>query len=172
MIGLIDILYTDEQIKQRIKELGEEISQEYRSESLHILCILKGSFIFAADLIREFDFPVKIDFLRISSYGSGTTSGKVKIMDDIPFELEGKHVLIVEDIIDTGNTLSALLNILKKSNPASLKICSLLHKPARKEVEVPIDYLGFEIEDKFVVGYGLDFDERYRNLPFIGIMKG
>jgi len=151
-----------EQIGDRVRELGVQITKEYEGRRLVLVCVLKGSFVFTSDLARHIDLPLRIEFLGVRSYGEGTsTTGVVQIT----------HDLIVEDIVDTGLTISHLLQLLKTRMPSSIKVCALLHKPARSRVEVPIDYLGFTIEDKFVVGYGLDWAERYRNLPFIGIVE-
>lgn len=171
MIGVLDILLTSEQLAARVKELGQEISDHYDGQSIIVICVLKGSFVFAADLVREINAPLQIEFVRLSSYGDSTVSnGKVNMLLDLEEDLTDKHVLIVEDIVDTGITLFFLKDHIEKKSPASVQICSLLHKPARQKVEVPINFLGFTIEDKFVVGYGLDYDERYRNLPFIGVV--
>ncbi len=171
MIGPLDILLSSEDIAARIKTLGEEISSHYQGKPIILICVLKGSFVFAADLVREIDGPIQIEFMRLSSYGNSTTSsGEINMILDLNIDITDKEVLIVEDIVDTGITLFFLRDHIEKKGPAAVKICSLLHKPARQKVEVPIDFLGFTIEDKFVVGYGLDHDERYRNLPFIGVV--
>jgi hypoxanthine phosphoribosyltransferase len=159
-------------IAKRVAELGAQITAEYKDRHLVVIIILKGSFIFAADLSRAIDLPMRIDFLGVRSYGEGTeSSGVVQITQDLSRPIADEDVLIVEDIVDTGLTLAHLLDLLRTRQPRSVKICSLLHKPARARVVIPIDYLGFTIEDKFVVGYGLDFAERYRNLPFIGVVE-
>ncbi|MCX7807185.1 MAG: hypoxanthine phosphoribosyltransferase [Deltaproteobacteria bacterium] len=159
-------------IAYRVKSLGAAISHAHRGHDLVLISVLKGSFVFAADLIRAIEIPVAVDFLACQSYGAGTeTSGVVKITHDLTQPIEGKHVIVVEDIIDTGLTMSYLLSNLETRKPASLEVCALLHKPARSRVKVPIHYLGFTIEDVFVVGYGLDFAERYRNLPYIGVLE-
>ena len=161
-----------EQIAQRVQELGAEISKDYDGEKIVLVCVLKGSFVFTADLARAIEGNAHIEFLAVQSYGEGTqSSGVVQITQDLTRSIENEHVLIVEDIVDTGLTIHHLLDLLRTRKPASLKICSLLHKPARTKIEVPIDYLGFTIEDKFVVGYGLDWAQRYRNLPFIGVVE-
>lgn len=161
-----------EEIRARTKELGKQITEDYQGKDLVLVSVLKGSFIFAADLIREIDLHCRIDFLGVRSYGAGTeTSGVVQITNDLSRPIEGKDVIIVEDIVDTGLTIAHLMDLFRTRNPLSVKVCSLLHKPARARVQVPVDYLGFTIEDKFVVGYGLDFDEKYRNLPYVGIVE-
>lgn len=169
-----EILYTKEQIAERVQQLGQSIAEEYNKSSaeLVLLGILKGSVIFLADLCRQIHLPCTLDFMGIASYGDETeSSGVVKITKDLKKSIEGKHVLIVEDIIDTGLTADYLLKNLKTRKPASVKLCALLHKPSRSQVKVPIDYLGFEVPDKFVVGYGLDIAQKYRNLDYIGFQK-
>ena len=161
-----------EQIAARVQELGAQITKEYRDQNLVLVVVLKGSFIFASDLCRAIDGPLRIDFLGVRSYGEGTeTSGVVQITQDLSKPIAGEDVLIVEDIVDTGLTIAHLMDLFRTRNPRSVKVCSLLHKPARSRVAVNIDYLGFTIEDKFVVGYGLDFGEKYRNLPYIGLVE-
>lgn len=165
-------LLTRETLDARIRELGAQIKADYEGKNMLLVCVLKGSFVFAADLARAVDLPMKIDFLGTRSYGDGTeSSGVVQITQDLSRPIEDVHVLLVEDIVDSGLTIAHLLKLLRTRNPASLKVCSLLHKPARAKIEVPIDYLGFCIEDRFVVGYGLDHAEVYRNLPFIGVLQ-
>ncbi|MEZ4232770.1 MAG: hypoxanthine phosphoribosyltransferase [Polyangiaceae bacterium] len=165
----IEIIFTAEQIQARVQELGAEISRDYQKRSLVLLCILKGSFVFAADLARAIELPLRIEFMGLSSYGEDTkSSGVVQITQDVSTPLAGEDVLIVEDIVDTGLTLHYLLQQIQTRGPASVRICSLLHKPAREVKKVAIDYLGFTIEDRFVIGYGLDWAQKYRNLPFIG----
>jgi hypoxanthine phosphoribosyltransferase len=167
------ILLPAERIGRRVAELGSEITRDYAGQSLTMVCVLKGSFVFAADLARTVDLPMKIDFLGVRSYGTGTeTSGVVQIMQDLSHPIAGDNVLLVEDIIDTGLTLAHLTDLLQTRGPKSIRVCALLHKPARSRAAVKIDYLGFEIEDRFVVGYGLDWAERYRNLPYIGVIEG
>ena len=162
------VYLSQEKIRARVEELGEKITKDYRGKELTCIGTLKGSFVFFADLVRHIDLPMKIDFLGASSYGSQlTTSGVVKITLDLSMPVADRHVLIVEDIIDTGITMNYLLQNIRLRNPASLKLCSLLLKPTRVQTKVDIDYLGFEIEDHFVVGYGLDAAEKYRNLPYI-----
>jgi hypoxanthine phosphoribosyltransferase len=168
---LVTMLST-EQIAARVKELGAQIAAEYKDRNLVLVVVLKGSFIFAADLCRAIDGHVRIDFLGVRSYGEGTeTSGVVQITQDLSRPIAGEDVIIVEDIVDTGLTIAHLMDLFRTRNPRSVKVCSLLHKPARSRVAVNVDFLGFTIEDKFVVGYGLDFGERYRNLPYIGIVE-
>ena len=161
-----------EQIATRVKELGAEIAKEYKDRNLVLVVVLKGSFVFAADLCRAIDGHVRIDFLGVRSYGEGTeTSGVVQITQDLSRPIAGEDVVIVEDIVDTGLTIAHLMDLFRTRSPRSVKVCALLHKPARTKIEVPIHYLGFTIEDRFVVGYGLDWAERYRNLPFIGVVE-
>ena len=165
-------LYSAERITERVKELGKQIREDYGSETPVLVCVLKGSFVFTADLARAIEGDVRIEFLGVRSYGEDTkSSGVVQITHDLSHPIEGEDVLIVEDIVDTGLTISHLLDLLRTRKPASVKVCALLHKPARTRIQVPIDYLGFTIEDKFVVGYGLDWAERFRNLPFIGVVE-
>jgi hypoxanthine phosphoribosyltransferase len=162
-----------QQIQQRINELGAQITKDYEGQPLHLICVLNGAFIFMADLVRAIDLPLSLDFMSVSSYGSGTmSSGEVKLVKDLDQSLQGKHILFVEDIVDTGLTINYLLKYLESRGPLSIKVVSLLSKPARRKVEVPIEYLGFEIEDAFVYGYGLDVDHIYRNIPFITSQKG
>lgn len=158
-----------ESIQKRVAELGKEITQTYKDKPLICVGILKGSVLFFADLIRNIDLPIKVDFLSASSYGDQTTSsGVVKINHDLTLPIENEHVLLIEDIVDTGTTMAQLMVTLKQRNPASLKLCSLLLKPSRLKTAVDISYLGFEVEDHFVIGYGLDVAEKFRNLPYIG----
>ncbi len=161
-----------EQIHERVTELGAQITRDYAHGSLVLICVLKGSFVFAADLARAIDLPLRVDFLGVRSYGEGTeSSGVVQITQDLSRPIENEDILIVEDIVDTGLTVAHLMDLLRTRQPRSVKVCALLHKPVRSRVQVKIDYLGFTIEDKFVVGYGLDFAERHRNLPYIGIVE-
>jgi hypoxanthine phosphoribosyltransferase len=161
-----------EQIGARIKELGAEITRDYQDRSLVLACVLKGSFVFAADLARAIDLPLRIDFVGTRSYGEGSeSSGVVQITQDLSKPIEHEDVLIIEDIVDTGLTIAYLMDMMRVRSPRSVKVCSLLHKPARARIEVKIDYLGFTIDDHFVVGYGLDFAEKYRNLPYIGVVQ-
>jgi hypoxanthine phosphoribosyltransferase len=166
----VDILLTSDQIQRRVAELAAEMRRD-SPEGLHLVAVLKGAFIFLADLVRHLDAPVTLDFIAVSSYAKGTTSsGEVRMLKDLDYALEGKNVIIVEDIVDTGLTLTYLQDILRARGPRSLRTACLLSKPSRRKVEVKVEYIGFTIEDKFVVGYGLDFDERYRNLPDIAIV--
>ncbi|MBX3189161.1 MAG: hypoxanthine phosphoribosyltransferase [Labilithrix sp.] len=161
-----------EQIAARVKELGAEIAREYKDRNLVLIVVLKGSFVFAADLARAVDIPLRVDFLGVRSYGEGTeTSGVVQITQDLSRPIAGEDVVIVEDIVDTGLTIAHLMDLFRTRAPRSVKVCALLHKPARAKVAVKVDYLGFTIDDKFVVGYGLDFAEKHRNLPFIGVVE-
>jgi len=166
-------LLSQEQIAARVRELGQTIAKDYAGRNIVLVIVLKGSFVFGADLARSIDHPhCRIDFLGVRSYGEGTeSSGVVAITQDLSRPVENEDVIIVEDIVDTGLTVAHLLDLLQTRRPNSLKVCALLHKPARKKIEVKIDYLGFTIEDKFVVGYGLDWAERFRNLPFIGVVE-
>ena len=165
-------LLTEDQIRIRVRELAEEIGRDQGDlEELVCLGILKGSVFFLVDLVRELRVPVAVDFFQTSSYGSSTSPGEVLIKKDVDLSLRGRDVLLVEDIVDTGHTLNTILSILRLRRPRSLKLCTLLDKPSRREAEVPIDYVGFTIEDRFVVGYGLDHDERWRNLPYVGIVE-
>jgi hypoxanthine phosphoribosyltransferase len=167
------ILITEDQIQDKVRELGARITADYAETSVTLVSVLKGSLPFMADLMRAIEIPVTIDLMEVSSYGGATTetSGLVRILKDLSSSIAGKDVLIVEDIIDTGLTLNYLLRYLRGKNPRNLRICALLDKPARRLVEISIDYRGFEIPDEFVVGYGLDFGEFYRNLPFIGVLR-
>ncbi len=167
------ILVSPEQLKTRIAALGAEISRDYEGRDLLLVSILKGSVVFMADLMRAITVPCAIDFMVVSSYGGANTAttGLVKIVKDLDQDLTGKDVLIVEDILDTGVTLSHLVPMLKMRNPRSVKICTVLDKPSRRKTEIEPDYEGFEVPDEFVVGYGLDFDEKYRNLPYVGVLK-
>ena len=166
------ILFTEEELQQRVRELGEAITRDYKDKNPIFVGVLKGSFVFMADLVRCVDTPCTLDFMVVSSYGSGVkTTGAVKINKDLSEDIEGRHVIIVEDILDSGVTLNYLSKYLMNRNPASLRIVTLLDKPSRRKAEVYPAYKGFEVEDNFVVGYGLDFAEKYRNLPYIGILK-
>lgn len=169
----VSTLISADQIRARVLELGKEIAKDYEGMSLVLVCVLKGSFVFTADLARAIDSTnLRVEFLGVQSYGEGTeSSGVVQITQDLTRTVADEHVVLVEDIVDTGLTISHLLDLFKTRKPASVKVCSLLHKPARTKIDVPVDYLGFTIEDKFVVGYGLDWAQRYRNLPFIGVVE-
>jgi hypoxanthine phosphoribosyltransferase len=172
MTERIATMVTTEAIANRVRELGAQITRDYADRSLVLVCVLKGSFVFAADLARAIDLPVRIDFLGVRSYGEGTeSSGVVQITQDLSKPIAVEDVLIVEDIVDTGLTIAHLMDLFRTRQPRSVKVCALLHKPARAKVDVKIDYLGFTIEDRFVVGYGLDFAEKYRNLPYIGVVE-
>jgi len=169
--GVGEILIGEEELQARIRELGVEISTDYAGRDLLLIGVLKGAVFFLADLMRELTVPCEIDFMAISSYGAGTdSSGVVRILKDLDINISGRDVLVVEDIIDSGLTLSYLMRSLKARKPSSVEICALLTKPERREVEVPVRYTGFEIPNKFVIGYGLDFDERYRNLPYVAVL--
>lgn len=166
------IMFSQEAIAAKVRELGIEISRDYKGEEILVVGILKGAAIFMSDLVRSIACPVAFDFMAVSSYGVSTeSSGVVRIIKDLDRSIEGKHLLIVEDVVDTGLTLNYLVENLKSRNPASLKLCSLLDKPSRRKVKVKADYLGFEIPDEFVVGYGLDYAEHFRNLPYIAVLK-
>lgn len=169
----VDVLISEKEIDNRISEIADRINKDYEGEELTLICVLKGGVMFMCDLAKRLNLNVRLDFMSVSSYGSQTkSSGVVKIIKDLDDSIDGKNVLVVEDIIDSGNTLSYLMDILKKRGPKSIKLCTLLDKPSRREKkDVFVDYVCFEIEDKFVVGYGLDYDQRYRNLPYIGVME-
>lgn len=168
----ISVLIPEEEIEKRTRELAEEISRDYEGKTLHVICVLKGGVFFMTHLAKRLTVPVTMDFMSVSSYGDDTkTSGIVKIVKDLDQPLEGKDVLIIEDIVDSGRTLAYLLGLLHDRKPASLRLCSLLEKPSRREVDVNIDYLGFEIPNKFVVGCGMDYKQLYRNLPYVGVVE-
>ena len=172
MAEKVKMLIPEEEVNARIEELGKKISEEYAGKQVHLICILKGSVYFTCELAKRITVPVSLDFMSVSSYGAGTSSsGVVKIGKDLDTTIEGKNVLVVEDIIDSGRTLSYLLQNLKTRNPKSLKLCTLLDKPDRRVCDVKVDYVGFEIPDEFVVGFGLDLDQQYRNLPYIGCVE-
>ena len=167
-----EIYFTEQQLAEKVAELGARITADYQGKNPLIVSVLKGSYVFMADLTRAIDVPCNIDFMVVSSYGMGTkTTGEVQIIKDIEQPIDGRDLLLVEDILDSGVTLHYLMQVLKARGANSIRLCTLLSKPARHKVEVPIDYLGFEIPDEFVVGYGLDYAEKYRNLPYIGILK-
>jgi hypoxanthine phosphoribosyltransferase len=169
---IAEVLVDEGAIESKVRELGARIAEDYRGRDLVLVSILKGALPFLADLMRQIPIPLALDFLEVSSYGAGTeTSGVVRILKDLANPIEGRHVLVVEDILDTGTTLSHVVDHLRSQRPASVRLCTLLDKPSRRLVPIEIDYRGFEIPDKFVVGYGLDYAERYRNLPFIGVLK-
>jgi hypoxanthine phosphoribosyltransferase len=167
----LEILIPRERLEARIEELGRTISADYSGKTVHLVCVLKGAYTFLADLARAIEVPVTIDFLAVSSYGKGkSSSGEVQLTKDLDQSLEGKDVIVVEDIADTGLTLNYLLNLLRSRRPASLKVCALLSKPSRRLIDVSVDYVGFEIPDRFVVGYGLDHDQLYRNLKYVAAL--
>lgn len=167
-----EVLFSEEQLARRIEEIAEQINRDYADKEILLVSVLRGSFIFMADLARKITRPCRIDFMSVSSYGKSTTSsGQVQITKDLSEDISGLHVIVIEDILDSGNTLSYLLRILEQRHPASIRLCTLLDKPDRRKVEVAVHYSGFTIPDAFVVGYGLDYAERYRNLPYIGILK-
>ncbi len=166
------ILITEEKIIQRTREIARQVSADYEGKDLWLICVLKGGVTFLVDLMRQITIPHAVDFMATASYGASTeSSGEVRILKDLDDPIEGRHILIVEDIIDSGRTIDYVTRILRERKPASLRICTLLNKADRREVNVPIDYIGFDIPNEFVVGYGMDFDQLYRNLPFIGVLK-
>lgn len=168
----LEVLLSEEEVDARIRKLGEQISKEYEGKSVHLVCVLKGASFFMCELAKRITVPVSIDFMSLSSYGSDTQSaGVVKIVKDLEEPLEGRHVLVIEDIVDTGRTLKYLIELLKGRGAADVKLCALLDKPDRRVVDVKADYTGFSIPDEFVVGYGMDYAQRYRNLPYIGVVK-
>lgn len=167
-----EVLLTEEMIAEKVAELGARITRDYEGKELLAVGILKGAVVFMADLVRAIDRPVEIDFMAVSSYGAQTdSSGIVRILKDLDRSIEGKHVLIIEDIIDSGQTLSYLIKNLSDRRPASIQLCTLMNKPERRKVDLPVKYVGFEIPNEFVVGYGLDYAEKYRNLPYLGVLK-
>lgn len=166
------VLLSEEELKAKIRELGAQISRDYAGKEPLLVSVLRGSYIFMADLTRAIDCMCRVDFMAVSSYGSGTTSsGQVNIIKDLSDSIEGRDIIVVEDILDSGNTLFYLMNVLQARHPASIKLATLLDKPSRRVKPIKADYVGFEVPDKFVVGYGLDYDEKYRNLPYIGVLK-
>lgn len=168
----IEVMLDEETVNKRIRELGEQISRDYAGKTVHLICILKGSVYFTCELAKRITMPVTMDFMQCSSYGAATkSSGIVRIVKDLDEPITGREVIIVEDIIDSGRTLAHLKELLGQRQPASLKICTLLDKPDRRVTDVDVEYIGFQIEDKFVVGYGLDYDQQYRNLPYIGVVE-
>lgn len=168
----INVLISEAEVEKKIRELGEQISRDYEGEAVHLVCILKGSVFITCELAKRITVPVTMDFMSVSSYGDGTkSSGIVKLVKDLDETIEGKNVIIVEDIIDSGRTLSYLLPVLRERKPKSLKLLAFLDKPERRVKEVPVDYCGFQIPDEFVVGYGLDYAQKYRNLPYVGIVE-
>jgi len=168
----IKVLIDEEKLQKRVDEIADQIQKEYKGREIILICILKGSIFFTVDLARRIKGDVKIEFIRVSSYNDGTeSSGEIKMKLDLKDSIQGKDVIVIEDIIDTGRTLSYLIEYLKMKKPNSVKLCALLDKPDRRTINVTVDYTGFQIPDKFVVGYGLDFDERYRNLPYVGYIE-
>ncbi len=168
----VRVLLSEEEVDRRIREIGEQISRDYAGRSIHLVCVLKGGSFFMCELAKRISVPVSLDFMSVSSYGSDTkSSGVVKIVKDLDESLQGRDVLVVEDIVDSGRTLSYLLEMLQERKPASLRLCTLLDKPDRRVIDVKVDYTGFQIPDEFVVGYGLDYDQMYRNLPYIGVVE-
>jgi hypoxanthine phosphoribosyltransferase len=168
---IAEVLVSEEKIRAKVAELGRRISDDYRGNEIVLIGLLRGAIVFLSDLMRAIKIPVRLDFIGIQSYGARTESGAVRLVMDLETDIAGRHVLVVEDIVDTGKTLSYLIEALKARQPASLRLCALLDKPDRRQVPISVDYVGFEIPDKFVVGYGLDFAEEYRNLPFVGVLK-
>ena len=171
MAETISVLLSEEEVDKRIKEMAEQITKDYEGKNVHLICILKGSVFFTCELAKRIKVPVSMDFMSVSSYGADTkSSGIIKIVKDLDESITGKDVLVIEDIIDSGRTLSYLLGMLKDRKPNSLRLCTLLDKPDRRVIDVDVDYTGFQIPDEFVVGYGLDYAQKYRNLPYIGIV--
>lgn len=172
MAERVEVLIAEDVVDARIKELAERISEDYAGREIHLVCVLKGSVFFICELAKRITVPVTLDFMSVSSYGKDTkSSGVVRIVKDLDESLKDKDVLVIEDIVDSGNTLSYLLEMLKDRKPSSLRLCTLLDKPERRVKDVKVDYTGFQIPDEFVVGYGLDYDQRYRNLPYVGVIK-
>lgn len=173
MSEIIKELISEEKVDERIRELGKKISEDYAGKQVHLICVLKGGVFFMCELAKRITVPVTMDFMCVGSYGDGTkSSGVVRIAKDLDETIENKEVLIVEDIVDSGNTLYYLMDVLKKRNPVSIRLCTLLDKPERREKDVKADYCGFEVPDEFIVGYGLDYAQKYRNLPYIGVVEG
>lgn len=172
MEAKIKVLISEEEVAKRISELAAQISRDYEGEEIHLICVLKGSAFFTCALASQMTVPVTMDFMSVSSYGNETvSSGRIKILKDLDESIRDRHVIVIEDIVDTGRTLSYLMTFLKAREPKSLKLCALLDKPDRREIPVNVDYTGMQIPDLFVVGYGLDFEQRYRNLPYIGVIE-
>ena len=172
MAEKVNVLLSEEEVDAKIKAIGEQISKDYAGKQVHLVCVLKGGSFFMCELAKRITVPVSLEFMSVSSYGSETkSSGVVKIVKDLDEPIKGKNVLVVEDIVDSGRTLSYLMEMLKDRGPESLRLCTLLDKPERRVVDVHVDYTGFQIPDEFVVGYGLDYDQRYRNLPYIGVIS-
>jgi len=171
MVERVSVMISEEEINKRARELGEKISRDYEGKTLHLVCILKGGSFFMCELAKRITIPVTVDFMCVSSYGNNTeTSGDVRIVKDLEQSIEGKDVMVIEDIVDTGITLSYLLTNLGNRHPASLSLCTLLDKPSGRKTDVKVDYTGFEVPDAFIVGYGLDYAQKYRNLPYIGVV--
>ena len=167
-----EVLFSEEELDERVRDIAAEIEKDYEGKEVMLISVLRGSFVFMADLCRRIDLPCTVDFMAVSSYGKGTSSsGQVQITKDLSSDISGKHIIVVEDILDSGNTLSYLLKLLEQRNPASIRLCTLLDKPERRVKPVEVHYSGFSIPDAFVVGYGLDYAEKYRNMPYIGILK-
>ena len=172
MAERVRVLLSEEEVDAKIKAIGEQISRDYAGKSVHLVCVLKGGSFFMCELAKRITVPVSLDFMSVSRYGSETkSSGVVRIVKDLDEPLKGKDVIVIEDIVDSGRTLSYLLEMLRDRGPASLRLCTLLDKPERRVTDVHVDYTGFQIPDEFVVGYGLDYDQRYRNLPYIGVVE-
>ena len=172
MTDKISVLISEKEVEERIKQLADQITKDYAGREVHLICVLKGSIFFTCELAKRIPLPVTFDFMSVSSYGNQTeSSGRVKIVKDLDEPIDGKEVIVIEDIIDSGRTLSYLMDLLNARKPASLKLCTLLDKPDRRVTDVKVDYVGFEIPDKFVVGYGLDYAQKYRNLPYIGVIE-
>lgn len=172
MAERVEVMLSEEEVDRRIQEIGEQISKDYAGKQVHLVCVLKGGSFFLCELAKRITVPVSLDFMSVSSYGGDTkSSGVIKIVKDLDEPLRDKNVIVVEDIVDSGRTLSYLLDMLKALGPKSMALCTLLDKPDRRVIDVKVDYTGFQIPDEFVVGYGLDYDQRYRNLPYIGVVK-
>lgn len=172
MAERIKVMLTEEEVDAKIREIGEQISKDYEGKEVHLICVLKGGSFFMCELAKRITVPVSFDFMSVSSYGGGTSSsGVIKIVKDLDDSIMGKDVIVVEDIVDSGRTLSYLMEMLKERKPASLRLCTLLDKPDRRVIQVPVDYTCFQIPDEFVVGYGLDYAQKYRNLPYIGVVE-
>lgn len=172
MTDKISVLISEKEVEERIQQLADQITEEYAGKEVHLICVLKGSIFFTCELAKRIPLPVTFDFMSVSSYGNQTeSSGRVKIVKDLDESIDGKNVIVVEDIIDSGRTLSYLMDLLNARKPASLKLCTLLDKPDRRVTDVSVDYVGFVIPDKFVIGYGLDYAQKYRNLPYIGVIE-
>ena len=172
MAERVEVMLSEEEVDRRIQEIGEQISKDYAGKQVHLVCVLKGGSFFLCELAKRITVPVSLDFMSVSSYGGDTkSSGVIKIVKDLDEPLRDKNVIVVEDIVDSGRTLSYLLDMLKARGPKSMPLCTLLDKPDRRVIDVKVDYTGFQIPDEFVVGYGLDYDQRYRNLPYIGVVK-